>query len=186
MTKLIIRQPFFIMAAITVITLQSSTVHCQQARRTASYRSSKPSQTRQEPSHRQRQQDRRREEEEENDFYRQNRKPKSNQQRHRHNQQEQESSSFWTEEETSTAIAKIMRKTKPRGLIHGIWKASQSTTLGFLIGMTCLGTFPLASVMLPIAVANNMGFICNPTNITEANGKVPRHVMPIKNPRVVL
>jgi hypothetical protein len=56
--------------------------------------------------------------------------------------------SFWQDERTSTAVATIFRRTKPRGLIHGVWKASQSTAIGFLVGMTCLITFPSTSLIL--------------------------------------
>jgi hypothetical protein len=56
--------------------------------------------------------------------------------------------SFWQDERTSTAVATIFRRTKPRGLIHGVWKASQSTAIGFFVGMTCLITFPSTSLIL--------------------------------------
>lgn len=60
----------------------------------------------------------------------------------------EEDYSFWQDDKTSTAISTIFKRTKPRGLIHGAWKASQSTTIGFLVGMTCLVTFPSTSLIL--------------------------------------
>ncbi|CAJ1948381.1 unnamed protein product [Cylindrotheca closterium] len=139
--KMILRHClFFIIVGLHIV----PRVSCQQqARRTASHRgsSSKPNNTRQD------RQRRRRDDDFEDRRYgsRQDDSRRSSSD-NRHDKTRQDS--FWAEEETSTAIAKILRKTKPRGLIHGIWKASQSTTLGFLIGMTCLITFPSASLLL--------------------------------------
>lgn len=137
----------FLVIIIVIIALQIPTARCQHARRTASHRSSKPTKTRQDPGQRN----------DDDDFDHQRRKWENNEfQKNRHRVQH---------EETATAIAKILRKTKPRGLIHGIWKASQSTTLGFLIGMTCLITFPSTSLFLvgfkmkPMLLATILGSI---------------------------
>eukprot|EP00980_Cylindrotheca_fusiformis_P011330 scaffold2619_cov129-Cylindrotheca_fusiformis.AAC.8 len=63
-------------------------------------------------------------------------------------EQQKEQNGFWQDDKTSTAISTIFKRTKPRGLIHGAWKASQSTALGFAVGMTCLITFPSTSLIL--------------------------------------
>mmetsp|Transcript_33663 Transcript_33663/g.81614 ORF Transcript_33663/g.81614 Transcript_33663/m.81614 type:complete len:671 (+) Transcript_33663:280-2292(+) len=145
--KMILRHYFF----FVTIALQISRVSCQQARRTASHRSSKPNKTRQQDQNRRRDDDfDRRYESHQGDRKRSSSDTKNEKYRHddKHSDSHQRQEPFWAEEETSTAISKILRKTKPRGLIHGIWKASQSTTLGFLIGMTCLITFPSTSLLL--------------------------------------